>query len=180
MRFILPVIVLIGLVALFAYNLNRDPTLVPSPLIDKPAPAFDLPTLSGTPAKMLVADLKGRPVLVNFFASWCVSCKIEHPYLLQLAREDRVPIIGVDYKDTDDAARQWLAQHGDPYRQVIFDHSGDMGINWGVYGVPETFVLDAQGVIRYKQVGPLTAVAWRRHVEPLLQAPQSTAVKAPS
>jgi len=180
MRFALPAIIFVGLVVLFAYNLNRDPTLVPSPLIGKPAPAFDLPTLGGQPAQMSVADLKGRPVLVNFFASWCVSCKIEHPYLLQLAREDRVPIIGIDYKDTDGAARQWLAQHGDPYRRVVLDHVGDMGINWGVYGVPETFVLDAQGVIRYKQVGPMTAEAWRRHVEPLLQAPQSTSVKAPS
>jgi len=168
--FLLPVVVLAAMVALFAYNLGRDPTRVPSPLIDKPAPAFDLPTLAGTPTQMTVADLKGHPAVVNFFASWCVACKIEHPYLLQLARQDHVAIVGVDYKDDDAALRQWLDQHGDPYHSILLDRDGRMGIDWGVYGVPETFVLDASGVIRYKQIGPMTPADWRRHVQPLLRA----------
>lgn len=170
MRFILPIVVLAGLLVLFAFNLHRDPRRVPSPLIGKPAPAFDLPVLGGKPQTMTAADLRGRPVLVNFFASWCAACKIEHPYLMQLARQDRVPIYGVDYKDTDAGVRAWLGSRGDPYRRVIVDEDGDMGINWGVYGVPETFVLDARGVIRYKQIGPLTPQDWRRHIEPLLKA----------
>lgn len=168
--FLLPVVVLAAMVALFAYNIGRDPTRVPSPLIGKPAPAFDLATLAGTPTRMTVADLKGHPAVVNFFASWCVACKIEHPYLLQLARQDHVAIVGVDYKDDDTALRQWLEQHGDPYQTILLDHDGRMGIDWGVYGVPETFVLDAAGVIRYKQIGPMTPDDWRRHVQPLLQA----------
>ena len=170
MRYLLPVIVLIGLVVLFAFNLNRDPTRVPSPLIGKPAPAFDLPTLSGKPAKMSVASFDGKPAVVNFFASWCVACREEHPYLLQLAHEDHIAIIGVDYKDTDDDLRQWLQTHGDPYSRIVLDHDGSMGIDWGVYGVPETFVLDAKGVIRYKQIGPMTPQDWQHHVLPLLQA----------
>lgn len=166
--FLLPVAVLVAMVALFAYNIGRDPTLVPSPLIGKPAPAFDLPTLGGKPAQLDVAALRGHPAVVNFFASWCVACKVEHPYLLQLAREQHVSIIGVDYKDSDDALRDYLDTHGDPYHLIVLDRDGTMGIDWGVYGVPETFVLDAQGVIRYKQIGPMSPEDWQAHVAPLL------------
>ena len=170
MRFVVPIVVLAGLVALFAIGLNRDPTLVPSPLIGKHAPAFDLPVLSGKPKRMTAMQLRGRPVLVNFFASWCVDCKIEQPYLLQLAQQHHVPIYGIDYKDTVAAVRGMLSTLGNPYRKIILDRDGNMGINWGVYGVPETFVLDAHGVIRYKQIGPLTPRAWRLHIKPLLKA----------
>lgn len=168
LRYLIPLGVLAGLVTLFAVNLHRNPTRVPSPLIGKPAPVFRLPVLGGHPPVFSVADLRGRPVLVNFFASWCPDCRLEQPYLLQLAREDHVPIYGVDYKDTRRGVRRMLGTLGDPYRKVILDRAGNMGINWGVYGVPATFVLSARGVILYKQIGPLTRSVWRRHIGPLM------------
>lgn len=173
-RYLLPLLVLGGLLAVFFVGLHQDPSRVPSPLIDKPAPPFDLPTLERTdppqgPERVSLKSLEGRPVLINFFASWCVACRDEHDLLLELAHKDGVRIIGIDYKDEDSAAREWLAANGDPYALVLADHFGTTGINWGVYGVPETFVLDAHGVIRYKQIGPLTAGAYREHVAPLLR-----------
>jgi cytochrome c biogenesis protein CcmG/thiol:disulfide interchange protein DsbE len=170
LRFAIPLLVLAGLIALFAVGLQRDPRLVPSPLIGKPAPAFDLPTLDGTRPRMSEHDLRGAPVLVNFFASWCAGCQEEHPMLLQLARSGAVRIVGVDYKDTEEAGRDWLQQRGNPYAQVVSDADGRTGIDWGVYGVPETFVLDAQGIIVYKQIGPVTAEAWEKKIRPALQA----------
>lgn len=169
LRYLIPLGVLAGLVTLFAVNLDRDPTRVPSPLIGRPAPAFRLPLLGGNPPVFSLADLRGHPVLVNFFASWCPDCRVEQPYLLQLARQDHVAIYGVDYKDTRRGVRQMLGTLGNPYRKVILDRAGNMGINWGVYGVPATFVLSAKGIILYKQIGPLTPSAWQRHIEPLME-----------
>ncbi|MDE2150280.1 MAG: DsbE family thiol:disulfide interchange protein [Gammaproteobacteria bacterium] len=173
MAYLLPLAVLAGLVGLFAVGLHRDPSRVPSPLLDKPAPASTLPVLETSgqvvqPPDMKLSALRGQPLLVNFFASWCVACRDEHDFLLQLAREHSVRIVGIDYKDTDQAARRWLADNGDPYALVLADRLGDAGIDWGVYGVPETFVIDAAGVIRYKQIGPLTEADFRAHVAPLL------------
>lgn len=175
--YFVPVVVVAALVALLGYTLNRDsqpdpqaaPTYVPSPLIGKPVPHFDVMTLYGAPARFTQTDLKGEVRIINFFASWCVSCKLEHPFLMQLARVDKVRIIGVDYKDTSSAVRQDLAERGNPYRLVLLDPDGTMGLNFGVYGVPETYVIDARGIVRYKCVGPLTPQIWRKHVQPLLQ-----------
>jgi len=167
MRYLIPVVVLAALVVLFAFGLQHDPREVPSPLIGKPAPAFNLKLLDdGTSYSN--ADLKGRPVLVNFFASWCEGCQVEHPVLLKLAREFNVEIIGMDYKDKPEDVTNWLARHGSPYRKVVMDEEGTAGLDWGVYGVPETFVLDAAGTIVYKQIGPMTEQAWREKIAPLM------------
>lgn len=167
LRFVLPIIVLIGLVLLFAFGLQHDPREVPSPLVGKPAPEFSLRRL-GTDQPVTRADLLGRPVLVNFFASWCAGCRVEHPLLMKLAR-DGVPIVGIDYKDTDLAGQQWLSRNGNPYVDLIADELGTAGLDWGVYGVPETFVLDAEGTIIYKQIGPMTEEAWVERIAPLME-----------
>lgn len=166
LRYLLPVLLLGGLTVLFAVGLRNDPREVPSPLIGKPAPAFDLAVLDGS-ARLTTENLRGQPLLVNFWASWCPPCLVEHPLLMRLAREG-VQIVGLDYKDTDAAARTWLARHGNPYRTVATDPLGQAGLDWGVYGVPETFVLDAAGTIVYKHIGPLTETAWRDRIQPLL------------
>lgn len=166
MRYAIPAVVMVGLLALLGVGLTLNPREVPSPLIGQPAPDFRLTTLDGRPFS--VQDLRGRPALVNFWASWCAGCQVEHPLLLRLAREDGVAIFGMDYKDEPDAARQWLARHGNPYTEIVADPAGTAGLDWGVYGVPETFVLDAQGVIRYKHIGPVTEEAWRDQIRPLL------------
>ena len=167
MRYLIPVLVLAGLVVLCAVGLKHDPREVPSPLIGKAAPAFNLKLL-GAGASYSNADLKGRPVLINFFASWCEGCQVEHPVLLKLAKEFNVEIIGMDYKDKPEDVTAWLARHGSPYRKVVIDDQGTAGLDWGVYGVPETFVLDAAGVIVYKQIGPMTEEAWREKIAPLM------------
>jgi cytochrome c biogenesis protein CcmG/thiol:disulfide interchange protein DsbE len=167
LRYLLPALGLIVLVVLFVIGLRHDPREVPSPLIGKPAPAFSL-TLLGDPATPYRSDdLKGRPVLVNFFASWCVACEAEHPFLMQLAAQG-VEIVGMDYKDTDADGAAWLARHGNPYRTVVADPAGSAGLDWGVYGAPETYVLDAAGIIRYKQIGPMDETVWRERIAPLL------------
>ena len=167
MRYAIPVVVLLGLMALLAVGLTRDPRVVPSPLIGKPAPAFDLPLLEGGTGNYGTQQLIGQPVLVNFWASWCPPCLQEHPLLLELARSG-VKIVGFNYKDDPADARQWLARHGNPYRLVVQDRLGRVGLDWGVYGAPETYVLDAQGKILHKQVGPLTEQAWQQ-IAPLLK-----------
>ncbi len=171
MRFLIPAALLVVLLVFLGIGLTRDPREVPSPLVGKPAPAFDL-ALLGEPQRYTQDDLKGRPVLVNFWASWCAGCRVEHPLLVKLAGEG-VEIIGMDYKDTDEAARQWLQRHGNPYRRVVLDVQGTAGLDWGVYGVPETFVLDANGTIVYKQIGPMTEQAWTEKIRPLLQGQKS-------
>lgn len=166
MRYAIPAAVLVALVILFAAGLQRDPTKVPSPLIGKPAPAFTLPTLDG--ATLALAQLQGKPVLVNFWASWCTPCLQEHPLLMELARSG-VVIVGLNYKDDPEAARQWLARHGNPFTAVAQDRDGRVGLDWGVYGVPETFVLDGAATIRHKQIGPMTREAWEQDIAALLK-----------
>lgn len=170
MRYAIPVVVLFALIGLFLVGLHHDPRLVPSPLIGKPAPAFDLPTLDGQPPRMTQADLKGAPVLVNFFASWCVECQVEHPYLMQLGQSGQVRLLGIDYKDAESDLRGWLSHKGNPYGMILTDLEGRAGIDWGVYGVPETFVLDAKGTIIYKQIGAMTPEVWEHEIQPLLKA----------
>lgn len=167
MRYAIPVVVLLGLLALLGVGLKLDPREVPSPLIGKPAPTFSLPSLAGAET-LSPASFAGRPVLVNFFASWCEGCRVEHPLLMKLAAEQGVEIIGMDYKDEPDAAREWLRRHGNPYRAVAIDRAGQAGLDWGVYGVPETYVLGADGRILFKHVGPVTPAAWEQRIRPLL------------
>jgi cytochrome c biogenesis protein CcmG/thiol:disulfide interchange protein DsbE len=167
MRFVVPLAIFIVLVVVLAVGLKLDPRYVPSPLIDKPAPEFALTRLADPAATIARKDLLGRPLLLNVWASWCSACRVEHPLLVELSRQG-VEIVGLNYKDTRTDAAAWLEDHGDPYRDSIFDPDGKLGLDLGVYGVPETFVLDAAGVIRYKQVGPLTPEIWMKEVKPLL------------
>ena len=153
--YLLPVAVFALMAVGFYVGLNRDPDVLPSPLIDEPAPQFDLPPLPGSNKGLSTADLKGGVSLVNVFASWCVPCRAEHKTLSAFAALKRVPVYGIDYKDKPKAVAEWLAEFGNPYTQIGAD-DGQVAIAWGVYGVPETFLVDGAGRIRYKHVGPLT------------------------
>ncbi len=168
MKFVLPIVILLALVGLFAVGLQKDPRVVPSPLINKPAPVFSLPNLADPSFKSTPEQWRGRTVLVNFFASWCAGCQVEHPLMMQLA-EQGVEIVGIAYKDDALDAQRWLARHGNPYRSVLMDLNGQVGIDWGVYGVPESFVVDGKGLILYKQIGPLTEGDWQAKVRPLME-----------
>jgi cytochrome c biogenesis protein CcmG/thiol:disulfide interchange protein DsbE len=164
----LPALVFFGLALVFLIGLGRDPAIVPSALIDRPVPSFELPALLAAKPGFASADLGGKLKLVNVFASWCVPCRAEHPQLMRLEREG-VELYGINYKDEPDAARQWLASLGDPYARIGADRNGRVGIDWGVYGVPETFLVDGKGVIRYKHVGPITPEALNDTILPLLK-----------
>ncbi len=172
-RFV-PLIVFAVLVAFFGvgivWNQHHDPSFVPSPLIDKPAPDFRLPLLDDPSRSLGKADLLGRPYLLNVFASWCFACGDEHPVLMEYSKKFGVPLIGYDYKDPPQDAKAWLAQHGNPYSKVIADRSGDTAIDFGVYGAPETYLIDARGIIRYKHIGPLTPDVIAGQLEPRLRA----------
>jgi cytochrome c biogenesis protein CcmG, thiol:disulfide interchange protein DsbE len=151
----------------FYIGLSRDPDVLPSPLIDEPAPQFDLPPLPGSAKGLSTADLRGGVSLINVFASWCVPCREEHKVLSAFAALKRVPVYGIDYKDKPKAAADWLAELGNPYVQIGAD-DGQVGIAWGVYGVPETFLVDGGGRIRYKHVGPLTQADIDKAILPLI------------
>ena len=154
LRRFMPLIVFVALVALLAIGLTLNPRLVPSPLIDKPAPEFELPLLlkEGSFSKK---DLMGHVTLVNVWASWCFACRQEHEVVKQLGRKG-VRIIGFNYKDEPDDAKAWLARLGNPYQSIVADRDGRIAIDWGVYGAPETFLIDPQGIIRHKVIGPLS------------------------
>ncbi len=147
----------------------------PSPLIGKPVPEFSLPPVKGRALGLATADLKGQVALVNVFASWCVACREEHPVLLELAKKGVVPIHGLDYKDKPADAQAWLDELGDPYTRTGSDIAGRVGIDWGVYGVPETFVVDRNGVIAYKHIGPITPKALEDTILPLVRKLQGAA-----
>lgn len=166
----LPVAVFLVIAGIFWGGLGRDPTLVPSVLIDQPAPAFSLPPLHESAASLSNADFEGQVTLVNIFASWCVPCRAEHPLWMKLAEEGSVRMVGINYKDQPAAAKQWLDELGDPYTLIGADRTGRFGIDWGVYGVPETFLVDREGRIRYKHVGPVSPALWEKELLPALQA----------
>jgi cytochrome c biogenesis protein CcmG/thiol:disulfide interchange protein DsbE len=168
-RYLLPLAVFLVLAGFLAVGLNRDPHEVPSPLVDKPAPAFNLPRLDD-PAQMIsTQDLRGQVWLLNVWASWCVACRQEHPLLVDLARAGTIKVYGLNYKDKREDALGLLRKSGDPYVKSVSDTEGLVGIDYGVYGVPETFVIDKQGVIRYKQIGPITPEALRDTLLPLVK-----------
>ncbi len=152
------------------WNTGHDPRTVPSPLINKPAPDFVLPELDDPAKTVSKASLLGKPYLVNVFASWCYVCGEEHPVLMAEANQLGVPLIGYNYKDAPDDAKAWLARHGNPYSMVIADRSGRTALNFGVYGAPETYLIDARGIIRYKRIGPLTPEVIKQQLEPAIAA----------
>lgn len=166
-RFLIPV-VFIGLIAILAIGLRLDPRHVPSPLIGKPLPAFNLAALNEPDRLISETTFFGKPRLLNVWASWCSACVIEHPLLVSMAREKQIEIFGLNYKD-DRKAEAWLRKHKNPYTLIIVDGEGDLGLDLGVYGVPETFVIDKQGIIRYKQVGPLDEQVINDVILPLLK-----------
>jgi cytochrome c biogenesis protein CcmG/thiol:disulfide interchange protein DsbE len=165
--YLLPVVVFVLMAGGFYFGLGIDSNVLPSPLIDEPAPQFALAPLPGHERGFSTEDLQGHVTLVNAFASWCAPCREEHPVLNALAATKRVPIYGINYKDTGDAALAWIKALGDPYMRIGTD-SGQVGIEWGVYGVPETFLVDRTGHIRYKHVGPLTQADVDQTILPLV------------
>jgi cytochrome c biogenesis protein CcmG/thiol:disulfide interchange protein DsbE len=168
-KFLLPLILFLVLAGFLFIGLSRDPNEIPSPLLDKPAPAFNLPQLADPQRSFKSEELRGRVWLLNVWASWCAACRDEHPLLLELARTRLVPIYGLNYKDERRDALGWLEEFGDPYTVNLVDADGRVGIDYGVYGVPETFVIDRNGVIRYKQVGPVTEEVLKNRIIPLVK-----------
>ncbi|MEY2897345.1 MAG: hypothetical protein RL669_1614 [Pseudomonadota bacterium] len=168
-RYLAPLAVFLVLAGFLYVGLGLNPREVPSPLVDKPAPAFELAKLSQPDQTFSRDDMKGKVWMLNVWASWCTACREEHPLLVDIARQGTVPIVGLNYKDKPDAAKQWLAQWGDPYKLSVQDPVGRTGIEYGVYGVPETFVIDKNGVIRFKQIGPITPKVWQEKMLPLIR-----------
>jgi cytochrome c biogenesis protein CcmG, thiol:disulfide interchange protein DsbE len=168
-RFLLPLLIFVVLVGFLAFGLKLKPSEVPSPLIGKPAPAFNVAQLQAAEKTFSPSNMKGQVWLLNVWASWCVSCREEHPLLVELARKKIVPVVGLNYKDQREAGISWLSEHGDPYLLSVFDLDGRVGIDYGVYGVPETFVIDKQGLIRYKHIGPVTVQALETKILPKIK-----------
>jgi cytochrome c biogenesis protein CcmG, thiol:disulfide interchange protein DsbE len=171
--YLLPVAVFVPLMVGLAVSLSHDPRALPSTLIDRPTPAFNLASLDGRNESLSSSELKGRLTLLNVFASWCPGCRVEHPMLLRLAQSQAIPIYGLSWKDRQIDGQRWLGAHQNPYIRVGLDESGRTGIDLGVTGVPETFVIDRTGRIRYRYPGPLTDDVWRELFEPLLQTLRS-------
>ncbi|KQT48257.1 hypothetical protein ASG47_07820 [Devosia sp. Leaf420] len=167
--FAVPLLLLVGLIGVFAMSMDRDPNLVRSVLIDKPAPQFSLAAVDGmTVPGFDTASLKGEPTLVNVFASWCIPCRDEHPLLEALKAETGVRLFGINHSDAPENARAFLAELGNPYDAIGADRDRRVSIDWGVYGVPETFIVDRNGTIVFKHVGPLSAESIEREVMPAL------------
>ena len=166
---LIPLIIFGVLVIFLAIGLTRDPREIPSPLINKPAPAFTAPVLGSEGLQFSNKDMLGKVWLLNTWASWCVACQQEHPILVKFAKTKTIPIIGLDYKDKEADGLKWLARYGNPYDVTISDKDGRIGIDFGVYGVPESFLIDKEGIIRYKQIGPITDEALRDEIIPLIR-----------
>ncbi|MBL4671319.1 MAG: DsbE family thiol:disulfide interchange protein [Arenicella sp.] len=169
LKYIVPLLAFFGLAVLLGEGLTLDPKAIPSTRIDKPAPSFELPVLSNSNEKFRPEDLKGQRWVLNVWASWCVSCRYEHPILNDMARAGLAPIVGLNYKDQDDKAAQWLAERGDPYYKAVTDNNGRVGIDWGVIAVPETFIIDEQGTVIYKHTGPINRELINSEMIPLLR-----------
>ena len=167
--FLIPLAAFLALAVMLAVGLKLDPREVPSPLIDKPAPKFALQRLDDAARTIRLDDMRGKVWVLNVWASWCVACREEHPLLVEFARKRVVPIYGLNYKDQREDASAWLARFGNPYDASLFDDDGRVGIDFGVYGVPETFVIDQNGVIRLKHIGPITPDVLATKIEPLLK-----------
>lgn len=169
LRFIAPLAVFVFLVGVFIVGLQKDPQEIPSALLDKPAPAFNLPQLHQSNMVFSPEQMKGKVWILNVWASWCASCRSENPLFIEITRKGEVPIIGLNYKDQPEDAKNWLRQFGNPYVLSVSDMVGDTGIDYGVYGVPESFLIDKQGVIRYKHIGPVSPDAWETIIKPKIK-----------
>ncbi len=167
--YLLPLSLFLLLGIYFAAGLTRDPSLIPSVLLNKPAPSFDLLPIEGYEDGFSSQDLSDEVTLVNIFASWCISCQIEHPMLMELAAQGDIPVMGINWKDKPGDGSAWLKRHGDPYTLIGDDANGRTAIDFGVTGAPETFVIDKNGRIRYKQVGPITPQIWRDILKPMVE-----------
>lgn len=167
-RYLIPFVIFIALLIFLGIGLQLKPREVPSPFIGKLAPTFNLPVLGKEQSSFSPEQMKGQVWILNVWASWCVACREEHPLLVEFVKTQSTPLIGLDYKDKPDAALAWLKQFGDPYKLSISDIKGQVGIDYGVYGVPETFVIDRAGIIRYKHIGPLTKEALEKKIIPLI------------
>ena len=172
LRYIAPLVFFFLLVGVFIKGLDpeRDLNALPSPFLGNPAPQFDLPTLKNPDKRLGSTDYDGELALVNVWATWCVGCRQEHDFLMQLSRADVVPIYGINWRDRRDEALQWLDQLGDPYVASGFDADGRVGIDWGVYGAPETFLIGQDGTVLHKHLGPLNQYTWDRDFVPLIAA----------
>lgn len=170
LRFLLPAVAFAALLALLAYGLRLKPGEIASPLVGKPAPAFTLESLGRPEWKVGSADFAGRPWLLNVWATWCVGCREEHESLLAIARENRLPMMGLNWRDDRNLALAWLAELGNPYVSVAYDPEGRTAIDWGVYGAPETFLIGRDGRVLHKRVGPMSAEIWREQFLPLIAA----------
>jgi cytochrome c biogenesis protein CcmG/thiol:disulfide interchange protein DsbE len=168
-RYLIPLAVFIVLVVFLAIGLGHDPHEVPSPLINKPAPAFQLAQLQDPTKTFSAQEMRGKVWLLNVWASWCVSCREEHPLLLEYAHAGAVPIYGFNYKDKREDALSWLRDLGDPYVLSASDTDGRVAIDYGVYGAPETYLIDRNGIIRFKQIGPITPDVWQKTILPLVK-----------
>jgi len=167
--FLIPLLLFLGLAVYLGFGLTRDASVLPSALIDKPAPDFDLPPLLTGVAGLKTADLKGQVSLVNVFASWCVPCRAEHPIWTKVTREEKLPIYGINWKDKREAATAWIKKLGNPYKRIGFDPDNKAGVEWGVYGVPETYVIDKRGRVRFKYVGPIFEETLKEKILPLVK-----------
>jgi cytochrome c biogenesis protein CcmG, thiol:disulfide interchange protein DsbE len=169
LRYLIPLALFAAVVGFLGVGLGLNPREVPSPLIGKPAPAFKLPRLDDTTQTISREDMLGKVWMLNVWASWCAPCREEHPLVVDIARRQLVPVYGLNYKDQPTAATGWLANLGNPYRATLVDADGRVGIDYGVYGVPETFIIDREGIVRMKHIGPLTPQVVREKIEPLLK-----------
>ncbi len=173
LKFIVPLALFIVLAGFLLQGLKLNPREVPSPLIGKPAPAFSLPRLDDPAQQLGTSDLLGKVWVLNVWASWCAACRDEHPHLIEFSRRKAAPMYGLNHKDKRPDAQRWLEKFGDPYNASLSDSLGKVSIDFGVYGVPETFVIDKRGIIRFKHIGPVTPAVLRDKVEPLLKRLQA-------
>lgn len=169
LRYLIPLVLFVVLVVFLAIGLTRDPNDLPSALINKPAPTFRLPQLKDPSKTFSAEEMRGKVWLLNVWASWCIACRDEHPFLFDYQKSGVVPIYGLNYKDRREDALGWLEELGDPYLLSAVDLDGRVGIDFGVFGAPETFVIDKSGVIRMKHVGPMTPDVWSQKILPLVQ-----------
>lgn len=173
---LIPLIAFAGLALLLfvgvRMNSGKDNSAIPSPLIGKPAPQFALPVLNAPDKIIKTDDLKGQAYLLNVWGSWCPACQIEHPIITELAESGKVRVIGYNYKDETEAANRWLQQFGNPYDTILVDESGRAALDWGIYGAPETFLIDAKGIVRWKHVGPITREIIEQEILPTLESGQ--------
>lgn len=174
-RYLIPVGLFGALIVFFFFGLGRDMQTLPSPLVGKPAPVFELPTIDDPGKTFSNKELAGRPYAVNVWATWCVGCRQEHAALLEITKRGEVPLIGLDWKDERDLGLQWLAQLGNPYSVVVFDAEGRAAMEWGVYGAPETFLVDGNGIVLHRHAAPLTIEIWEREFLPLIKKAQAGA-----